>query len=238
MRRSLGVGRRRSSSLNQRSDLRGGADGILMLPDPDNRPAGFNQPRVRVRITPLVRLDLGAPVIRIGLRVDPVLRTAVPEAAVDEHGNPSPREDHVRASTEGRLRREINAEPQSARVQEPSDRELRLRVPALVGLHIAPHRFRRGPRVHTDNGSRSRCPLGIEETATASCSRSPSSARQWDADLSRSPRIHLHGGDRQDWCWGQIHRSAARLPTGNSAAPARARAHPGLQCQWWQARWT
>lgn len=42
MERSLGAGRRGSSSLNQRSDLRGGADGILVLPNSGHRPAGFN----------------------------------------------------------------------------------------------------------------------------------------------------------------------------------------------------
>lgn len=55
-----------------------------MLPDTDDQPPRVAQPRVRVTIALDVPIELVDPPLAVRSRRRPVIRTAVPEAAVDE----------------------------------------------------------------------------------------------------------------------------------------------------------
>ncbi len=72
-----------------------------MLPDADHPPPRVPQLPIRVGVAPAVRLDLLAPEARVGLGPSAVLRTAVPETAIDEHGEPGGSEHDVGATTYG-----------------------------------------------------------------------------------------------------------------------------------------
>ena len=60
---------------------------ILVLPEPQDHPTRVDQRRVGPLIAGSVALDFGSPKLGVGGRKGVVLRTAVPETAVDEYGN-------------------------------------------------------------------------------------------------------------------------------------------------------
>lgn len=70
--------------------------GGLVLPDPDDEPSRGGKGAINEPITANVRFQLWIPVGAIRLRIAPVLRTAMPEAAIEEHHHSRPREYHVR----------------------------------------------------------------------------------------------------------------------------------------------
>ena len=106
-----------------------------VLPDAENPPPlGLGHGgRLRVALTILHQLRL--PVVGVRDRDRPVLGAPVPEAPVDENGQAPPGEDDVRPAPLIAPRREIDAVPVAARVQEPADRHLGLGVPAPVRPH-------------------------------------------------------------------------------------------------------
>lgn len=69
-----------------------------MLPGPKHHPTGVCKGSVDGAVPGDVSLELRSPVVRVRLRLVAVDRTAVPEAAVDEHREARPREDNVRAN--------------------------------------------------------------------------------------------------------------------------------------------
>jgi len=66
-----------------------------MLPDTNRYPTSVFQVPVGVCIACPVLLDLRTPEVRIGLGPGPVNWAPVPEAAVDENGNPRRTECHI-----------------------------------------------------------------------------------------------------------------------------------------------
>lgn len=68
----------------------------LVLPDANDFPTVLLEPNHVSRVAPSVLLDLRTPVVRPGARSRAVLRTPVPEAAVNVDREPSAREDDVR----------------------------------------------------------------------------------------------------------------------------------------------
>jgi hypothetical protein len=67
----------------------------LVLPDPEDRPPECLEALVGVPVTTSVRLELLPPPTSVVLGPRPVLRAAVPEAAVDEDSEPCAWEHHV-----------------------------------------------------------------------------------------------------------------------------------------------
>jgi hypothetical protein len=66
-----------------------------MFPEAQDNPPGCFESRAGVQISGNVASDLRPPVVGMGLRCHEVLRTTVPEAAVDEDGDTLPREGNV-----------------------------------------------------------------------------------------------------------------------------------------------
>jgi hypothetical protein len=80
------------SARNRSSYRRRSKDDVIVFPDPDSQPTSGRQLLVRVAISPHVAGDLVRPVPRVLDVVNsPVLLAAVPEAPVDEHGDPRAR---------------------------------------------------------------------------------------------------------------------------------------------------
>ena len=118
-------------------DLRLGFFWGDVFPEPQHAPTGFSKSEVRYLVPVHVPLELGYPICLVGLRDRSVLRTAVPEAAVDEHGYPSPSEGDVTVDCLAVRPTDciVLPEPKAASVQQGSKCELRFRVRAAVGTH-------------------------------------------------------------------------------------------------------
>ena len=76
-----------------------------------------------------------------------MLRTSVPEAAIDEHRDAVAGEDEVRSAVQLRQGPEVDAITESRRVHAASHSDLRLRVSTAIALHRSAPSRGRGPRV-------------------------------------------------------------------------------------------
>src|SRR4051794_10586140 len=83
-----------------------------------NGPASLDEQDVLCAVTGHVGGELGPPPIAVVLRQYTVIRTAVPEASVDEHRQPCGQERDVRPT---RQICPMNAVPQPAAMQDPAD---------------------------------------------------------------------------------------------------------------------
>ena len=109
-----------------------------MLPVPDHSPPRCREHLGRLLVTLPVASDLRRPEIRSSLRNGEVLRAAVPEASIDEHGNPLTRERNVHRPATGSRDLEIHAVAVPSRMQRVSKRQFGQCVSAPLGLHPAP----------------------------------------------------------------------------------------------------
>jgi hypothetical protein len=73
----------------------------LAFPKPYDFPTSRTQQAIYGQITLTVTDDLASPVSLIGFRRPIALRTAVPEAAIDENSNLMPRKDKIRFPRQG-----------------------------------------------------------------------------------------------------------------------------------------
>ena len=106
-----------------------------MLPDSYRSPPSVKQNRIGFRVTFTVALDLGTPPGCIGFGEGLVLRAAVPEAAVDEHGNASAREHEIGAPAPAGKRPEIDAVTKARSMEMRSNLQFAGRVSAALTLH-------------------------------------------------------------------------------------------------------
>jgi hypothetical protein len=67
-----------------------------VLPDAEHGPPARREGRIDPTIAIGIALELWRPVLEVRRRDGPVLRTSVPVAAVDEHRQPTAREDDIR----------------------------------------------------------------------------------------------------------------------------------------------
>jgi hypothetical protein len=116
--------------------------GGLVLPNPNHSPSGLAEQLVGVGVPLPVVSDLVGPERRIGLRDRVMFWTAVPETAVDEHGDLRAREYKVRPPVQRRDRTDVDAISQARSMCGPPDSELGLRVAPAVRLHPAPDAWR------------------------------------------------------------------------------------------------
>ena len=103
-------------------DLVGDVARVLVLPRPDDTPSGLAQTLVRPSVSRDVGVELGAPPSCVRLRGDGVLRTAMPEAPVNEDSNPGSGESDVRTARKGR---EVHAVTETPAMEFPAQRTLR-----------------------------------------------------------------------------------------------------------------
>ena len=87
-----------------RRDVVGRAFGQLVFPDPDDGPSSCGQCLVGVAVALDVGGEFGDPPFAVVRGDGGVVGARVPEAAVDVHGHPKPREDEVGATTKPRER--------------------------------------------------------------------------------------------------------------------------------------
>jgi hypothetical protein len=106
-----------------------------MFPDPDHIPALVGQHLIGFGIAGSVRVNLGLPELGVRLGWAVMFRTAVPEAAIQEHSDFGAGEYQVSGASYALQRPRPNpiAEPQ--RVHSGPKRALRARVAALVPPH-------------------------------------------------------------------------------------------------------
>lgn len=113
-----------------------------MFPDPNNNPSLSFQTTVGFSVTHHIVVDLGSPIVDVGLRLHEVLRASVPEAAVDENSNTRFREDKISTTTEPFDRSAINEIPQSLMMQGATNPHFRAGVSAPVRTHGSPSMLR------------------------------------------------------------------------------------------------
>lgn len=105
----------------QALDLTGDNGGIIVFPCPDNEPPISAQGDGVPLVPGLIGIELAAPPSGIRLGGDGMLRTAVPEAAVNEHGDAGAGQHDVRAP---RQPPGVDPESEAATMQGPAQREL------------------------------------------------------------------------------------------------------------------
>lgn len=106
-----------------------------MFPNPDHGPAGVPQNLVDPSIPSHVVSDLVGPEPLIALRAGRMLRTAVPEAAIDVDCHAHSRKDDIRSRSDPGDGFCVLAIAKAARMNSPPDGELRSSVP----LSNTPH---------------------------------------------------------------------------------------------------
>lgn len=116
--------------------------GVIVLPDADDFPSCCREPLARVPITRLIPCDLAGPVPRIGAgRMAPVLSAAVPEAAIDEHGDSCGTEDDVDAAPGAGDDRPVDSESEAPAVQRSPQSNLGGCIALALLLHSPVDRF-------------------------------------------------------------------------------------------------
>ncbi len=112
---------------------------ILVFPDTDAGPAGSGETAVGVPIPRSGGLDLLRPEPGIGRSDGVVVRTAVPEAAIQEHRHPRLGEHQVSRALDLSERSHRYPVTQAKGMGGGAQRQLRLGIPALVRLHASPY---------------------------------------------------------------------------------------------------
>lgn len=125
----------------------------LMLPEPQDRPSSCEKSFVVLTVALAVTRELRRPVAFVrDHRSATMLRTSVPEAAIDEHRHSLPSEGYIgpdRASV-AHAQRKIHPVAKARGMETPPHRELRVRVTAAVGSLIGRSRRRPRRRRHPD----------------------------------------------------------------------------------------
>lgn len=110
---------------------------VLVFPHPNRVPPHVRESRVGVRIALNVPRELRLPVRAVRARYLRVLRTAVPEAAVEEDGNALTREGDINTdeATTRHSDRIVAAEAEPSAMKRRTEDDLRPGVPLPVPLH-------------------------------------------------------------------------------------------------------
>jgi hypothetical protein len=117
--------------------LRNSPSGLLswlMFPDADHLPSCFRKIDVISAVALDVALQLSPPELGVPGGQRPVVRTAMPEAAVDEDSDPQAGEDDVGADA-GSRNAMVDPVAETPTVERATQSELGPRVSAAVGAH-------------------------------------------------------------------------------------------------------
>lgn len=119
-----------------------------MFPRPDYCPTCLDEPSICIGVAFSVPFDLCRPVLRIcDSSRPPVLWAAMPEASIDIDRDLRATEDNVCPAPQASEGRAVNAITETRRVQEPTDRHLRLSVTRPLHLHSSSHARRARIRI-------------------------------------------------------------------------------------------
>lgn len=121
-----------------------GIHGTLVLPDPDHGPSGCAELGFVEAITLDVSGDLRAPVGGIGSGAGSVFWAVVPEAAINEDGDPLAAKDDVGPTAQACHRPYVDSIPETTPMQLRSKGKLRSGVALAIALHYRPGRGRGG----------------------------------------------------------------------------------------------
>lgn len=121
-----------------------GIHGFLVLPDPDYGPSRCAELGLVEAITLDVSSDLRAPISGIGFWARSVLRTSVPEAAIDEDGNLLATEDDVGPAAQALQWSGVDSIPEATSMQLRPEGKLRPSVALPIALHDRSGGGRRG----------------------------------------------------------------------------------------------
>lgn len=123
----------------------------LMLPNPHDTPALGHEAAIHLSVSHDITLEFGAPEFAIRLRHHRMLRTSVPEASIDEHGDSGAGERHIRTNRTpfAGSDRVVDAVPQSYGEQGAPEQEFRSRVTSTICDHRPPRRLRGRRRCYT-----------------------------------------------------------------------------------------
>jgi len=117
-----------------------------MFPDSHHLPARIVETSIGVGVATLIREDLLSPPRCVGLRPCRMIRTAMPETAVDEHSDPRPPEDNIRAAPNSGDRRVIDPVPKSTAMEELPESQFGRSVTLPCRFHPLPRSRRRRGR--------------------------------------------------------------------------------------------
>jgi hypothetical protein len=104
----------------------------IVLPESENRPSGDAQVPVGLAVTLHVAREFLRPPSSVARRRGLVVRTAVPEATLDEDRDMSPRERDVGPSPRHAGQRPVNAVPIAQRVKTATEDEFWMRVTSCL----------------------------------------------------------------------------------------------------------
>ena len=110
---------------------------VLVLPRPDDDPASRLKRVIVGAVAVDVALQLGRPPANVALRWAEMLRAAMPEAAVDEDGDPCAGEDNIGTASDAAKRGEMLPEAQPAPMQLRTQRPLHRAVRTIAPHHRA-----------------------------------------------------------------------------------------------------
>jgi len=118
-----------------------------MLPGAHGQPPSGLELLVSVGVAPPVARDLLRPVPRVLAHLPATMfRAPMPEAAVDEHGDPLCREDEIRGPPQIRKGASVNEVAETPSVYSSTDSELRGSVLSILPLHAEAGRLGRRER--------------------------------------------------------------------------------------------
>jgi len=136
--------------------------GCVVLPHSYDTPASLFELRVGVCVSSAIRLDLLAPPLGVLLWPCAVLRTPVPEAPVDENGDPEPWERDV-GTAAGARQRVVDAKAKATAVKQRPKGGFGRGVSLSLRLHPA-----QGVRRRSGGGA----PFGHASSLRRHCLRS------------------------------------------------------------------
>ena len=118
----------------------------LVLPHPHDDPTGRHELLIGVTVTTLIQRHLPSPILRVGACHRVVFRTSVPEAAIEEHGDPLTAEYQIRGPSKAGQWPRPYPVPQSQGMHCGAQGLLREGVSRLVAQHRRPNVRSRRPR--------------------------------------------------------------------------------------------
>lgn len=90
---------------------------------------------VRVHVTRTIRFQFDSPPVRVRLGQNTMLRTTMPETAIDEDGHTLSSEHQVRTTTRHAGQRHIDAITKAPRMEFPTNRKLWCRIAPTSTTH-------------------------------------------------------------------------------------------------------
>jgi len=137
-----------SSRPNLALDREGSRLGVLVLPEPEDQPVGLGEDPVRVLVPSDIGLELVFPLSSVHTGAGRMIGASVPEAAVDEHGDPFPRKEKVGSASTEHGEGVVDSVPKAESMNMTSDSHLTGGVSASRALHPEAHFRRAGRGLH------------------------------------------------------------------------------------------